>query len=189
MGRLIYSLSVSLDGFVETAAGSLDWVRVDEEVHQSFNDEARSMGMFLYGRRMYELMAGYWPTGDSDPAATPVEREFAQIWRDTPKVVFSTTLERVDHISRLVREDAVGEVARLKAEHEFDLAVGGPTIAAAFIEAGLVDEFRMYVNPVVLGAGRPFLPALDDRIDLDLRETRRFSSGVNLLRYEAVRRR
>jgi dihydrofolate reductase len=100
VGRLIYSMSVSLDGFVETPSRSLDWVLVDDELHAVFNDEARAMGAFLYGRRMYELMVAYWPTAETDPSATPVMREFARIWRDKPKIVFSRTLERVDWNSR-----------------------------------------------------------------------------------------
>src|SRR3954449_4432692 len=100
MGRLIYSMSVSLDGFVETPDRSLDWITVDEELHECFNDEAREMSAFLYGRRMYQLMSGYWPTGDVDPVATPAMRAFAAIWRETPKVVFSSTLDQVDWNSR-----------------------------------------------------------------------------------------
>ncbi len=188
MGRLIYSMSVSLDGFIETRDRSLDWITVDEELHQYFNDEARAMSTFLYGRRMYELMSGYWPTGNVDPAATPAMREFAAIWRDTPKVVFSRTLERVDWNSRLVREDAVREVARLKGEPGLDMDVGGPTIAASLMSSGLIDEYRVFVQPVVLGGGTPFFPSPADRVRLRLLETRTFGSGVVLLRYEAADR-
>ena len=185
MGRLIYSLSVSLDGFVNTPDGSLEWVRVDEELHRVFNDEARAVSAFLYGRRMYELMTGYWPTAETDPTATPAEIDFARIWRDMPKVVFSRTLERVEWNGRLVRDDVVGEVARLKMEPGFDMGVGGPTAASSLIRAGLVDEYRLYVQPVVLGAGTPFFPPEVDRIDLRQVETRTFDSGVVLIRYEA----
>jgi dihydrofolate reductase len=186
MGRLIYSMSVSLDGFVETPSRSLDWVLVDEELHSLFNDEARAMSAFLYGRRMYELMIDYWPTAENDPSATPAMLEFARIWKDKPKIVFSRTLSRVDWNSRLVRDGALEEVARLKAQPGFDMDVGGPTAASPLIRAGLVDEYRLYVNPVILGAGTPFFPVLDDRIGLTLLETRTFGSGVVYLRYEAV---
>jgi dihydrofolate reductase len=186
VGRLIFSMSVSLDGFVDTPTRSLDWVRVDEELHRVFNDEARAMGTFLYGRRMYELMADYWPTGDRDPAATPATVDFTGIWRATPKVVFSRTLDAVAHGARLVRDDAVGEVARLKAESDADMDVGGPTLAGSLIAAGLVDEYRLYVHPVVLGGGTRFFPPLDERIDLELVQTRTFESGVTLLRYRAA---
>ena len=186
MGRLLYSMSVSLDGFVETPSWSLDWVLVDEELHSFFNDEARAMSTFLYGRRLYQLMVGYWPRAESDPSATPAMLEFARIWKDKPKIVFSRTLERVDWNSRLVRDDAAEEVARLKAEPGFDIDVGGPTTAATFMRLGLIDEYRLFVHPVILGAGTPFFPALDDRIRLKFLETRTFVSGVVYLRYEMV---
>jgi dihydrofolate reductase len=176
-------MSVSLDGFAATPSGSLDWVLVDEELHAAFNDEARDMSAFLYGRRMWELMAAYWPTGDADPTATPAERDFTAIWRTTPKIVFSDSLERVDHDAVLVRGDAVAEVVRLKTRPDYDMGVGGPTIAAPLLTAGLVDEVRLYLQPVVLGAGLPFLPPLDERIALELIETRTFGSGVVYLRY------
>jgi dihydrofolate reductase len=184
MGRLIFSMSVSLDGYADSATHSLDWVRVDEELHQVFNDEARAVGTFLYGRRMYELMTDYWPTATEDPAATPAMRDFAGIWRETPKVVFSTTLPEVSHGARLVRADAVGEVARLKGEAEFDMDVGGPTLAASLIAAGLVDEYRLFVHPVLLGGGTRFFPTLAERQELRLVQARTFESGVVLLRYE-----
>jgi len=116
MGNLIYSMSVSLDGFAATPTGSLDWVDVDEELHDAFDDEAEEIGTMLFGRRMWEVMAAYWPTADTDPEATPAMLRFARIWRDTPKVVFSRTLEQVDGDGRLVRDDAVAELARLKAD-------------------------------------------------------------------------
>lgn len=187
MGRLIYSMSVSLDGFVETPTRSLDWVLVDEELHACFNDEARAMGAFLYGRRMYQLMVDYWPTAEADPSATPAMREFARIWRDKPKVVFSRTLGEVGWNSRLVRDDAALEVAGLKAQPGFDMDVGGPAFAATLMRAGLIDEVRLFVHPVILGAGTRFFPALDDRVTLTLLETRTFGSGVVYLRYEALR--
>ena len=186
MGKLIYSMSVSLDGFVETVDRSLDWVQVDEELHSFFNDEAREMSAFLYGRRLYDLMAAYWPTAESDPSATPAMVEFARIWKDKPKIVFSRTLERVDWNSRLVGDDAAAEVARLKAEPGFNMSVGGPTTAAPLIGLGLIDEYRLFVHPVILGAGRPFFPPLDERIELELIETRTFGVGVVYQRYEVV---
>jgi dihydrofolate reductase len=187
MGKLVYSMSVSLDGFVETPSHSLDWVQVDEELHTVFNDEAREMSAFLYGRRLYELMTEYWPTAETDLAATPAMVEFARIWKEAPKIVFSKTLERVDWNSRLVRDDAVAEVARLKAQPGFDMSVGGPTTAAPLMRAGLIDEYRRYVQPVILGAGTPFFQGLDDRIEVKLLETRTLGSGVVYVRYEAVR--
>lgn len=184
MGRLTYSMSISLDGFVDTPAHSLDWVRVDEELHGVFNDEARAMDAFLYGRRMYQLMTAFWPTAGEAPDSTPAMRAFAAIWRDTPKVVFSRTLAGVAWNSRLVTGDAVAEVRRLKAEG-LRMDVGGPTIAAPLLQAGLVDEIHLFVHPVLLGAGTPFFPPLTERVGLRLRDTRTFASGVVLLAYES----
>jgi dihydrofolate reductase len=135
---------------------------------------------------MYELMVDYWPTAQADPSATPAELEFARIWMDTPKIVFSTTLDSVEWNSRLVGGDAAAEVERLKEQPGFDMDVGGPTLASTLMRAGLIDEFRLFVHPVILGAGTPFFPALEDRIGLRLAETRTFGSGVVYLRYETV---
>ena len=187
MSKLIYSMSVSLDGYVAPADRSLDFVHVDDELHEVFNEEARSVGTMLYGRRMYELLVAYWPTGDQDPAATPAMRDFARIWRDKPKVVFSTTLDQVGWNSRLVRGDAVEEVRHLKAQPDNDMDVGGPTLAASLIAADLVDEYRMYVNPVVLGAGIPYFPPLERRLGLRLIDLRRFDGDVVYLRYKRSR--
>ena len=184
MGRLIYSMSVSLDGFVETPSRSLDWMLIDEELHAFFNAEARAMSAFLYGRRMYELMVDSRPTAAADPAATSAMLEFARIWRDKPKIVFSETLSHVAWNSRLVRDDAVGEVARLRAQAGFAMDVGGPTLASSLMRAGLIDEYRLFAHPVILGAGTPYFPPLEDRIGLRLLETRTFGSGVVYLRYE-----
>ena len=183
VGKLVYSLNVSADGFVETPDHSLDWANVDEELHSWFNDQSRSVDASLYGRRMYELMAGYWPNAGSDPDATPVEREFAEIWRATPKIVFSQSLDHVDWNSRLVRGDVGEELERARAEFDGDMDIGGATLAASFIRRGLIDEFRLLVHPVVIGAGTPFFPKLDAPLALSLAETRRFESGVVYLRY------
>ena len=186
MGKLIYSLSVSLDGFADSSSHSLDWVEVDEELHTFFNNQSREISASLYGRRMYELMFGYWPTTEADPDATPAEREFAGIWKRIPRIVFSTTLDQVDPGSRLVRSDAAEEVRRLKAQPGYDMDVGGPTLASTLMRAGLIDEYRIFVNPMILGAGTPFFAALDARIPLRLLETRIFGSGVVYLRYETA---
>lgn len=186
MGKLIYSMNVSLDGYVETPDHSLDWTTVDDELHAWFNDLAREVDAWLYGRRMYELMAGYWPTAETDPSATGPMLEFARIWHTTPKVVFSGTLETVEWNSRLVRGDVGDELARLRNEFDGDLDVGGAALAASFIRRGLVDEYRLLVHPVVLGAGTPFFPALEDPIRLRLTGTRTFESGVVYLGYAAA---
>ena len=184
MARVIYSMSVSLDGFMETPSHDLDWAIMDEELHRYFNDEAREQGAFLYGRRLYELMAGYWPTADQDPSIPAYMAEFVRIWRDKPKIVCSRTLDRVAWNSRLVRGDAGEEIARLRAQPGADLSIGGANLASAAIRLGLVDEYQFIVHPVILGAGTRFLPPLDARISLRLVETRTFGSGVVLLRYQ-----
>jgi dihydrofolate reductase len=184
MGKLIYCLNVSLDGFVETPDKSVAWTKVDDELHTWFNDHMREMEASLYGRRLYELMAAYWPTAGSDPEATEVMRDFGRLWLETPRIVFSTTLRSVDFNSRLVRGDVGDELARLRTEFDGDLEVGGPNLAAQFVRRGLVDEYQLLVHPVILGAGTPFFPQLDAPIDLELTETRTFASGVTLLRYE-----
>ena len=184
MRKLIYSMMTSLDGFIETTDRQLDWVIIDEELHSFANDQARDEGAFLYGRRLYEVMAAHWPTADSNPEAAAVEVDFARIWRDKPKVVFSTTLPSVDWNSRLVRDDVIGEVSRLKEEPGGELSVGGAGLAAGLLRAGLVDEIRPIIHPVVLGSGTRFLPPLQERMEMRLLETRRFRSGVLYLRYE-----
>ena len=184
MRKVIYSMGVSLDGFIEGPNRELDWSTPDEELHRIWNDQARETGVFLYGRRLYELMADFWPTADQDPSAPEYVAEFARIWRDTPKVVFSTTLEKVDWNSTLVKGNIADEVAKLKAQPGKDMSVGGPTLASSFIRLDLIDEYRTVVHPVILGGGTPFFPALDERIGLRLVETRTFSSGAVYLRYE-----
>ncbi len=186
MGRLIYLLNVSLDGFVETPDHGLDWTSVDDELHTWFNDQERGLEASLYGRRLYELMAAHWPTAESDPAATPPMREFARIWNAKPIVVFSSTLDRVDGNRRLVRGDVGDELARLRTEFAGDLNVGGATLASSFIRRGLVDEYRLVVHPVVLGAGTPYFPPLESPIRLRLTESRSFESGVTYRGYAAL---
>ena len=184
MGRLIYAMNVSLDGFIETPDHSLDWTSVDDELHGWFNDRFREIGASFYGRRLYEVMAAHWPTAQEDPTAGPVELEFARIWNATPRIVFSSTLERVDWNSRLVRGDPIGELARVRSEVQGDIEVAGPTLAANFVQAGLVDVYQLIVHPVILGAGKPFFPPLATPIKLRLIETQTFASGVTYLGYE-----
>jgi dihydrofolate reductase len=186
MGKLIYLMNVSLDGFVETPDHSLDWGTVDEELHFWFNEQARQMDVWLYGRGMYEVM-GYWPTAESDPDATDAMREFAQIWLSTPKIVFSSSLESVDWNSRLVRGDVSEELERLRTEFEGDMGVGGATLAASFIRRGLVDEYRLVVHPIAIGAGTPYFPDLMSQVPMRLVETRTFQTGVVASSYSVQR--
>ena len=184
MRKLIYSMSVSLDGFVAGPGGDIAWSTPDEELHRFHNEQAREVGVELYGRRLYEVMR-WWEGAEERPSVSEPELEFARIWRETPKIVFSRTLETVEGYATLVRDGAVEEVARLKEQPGGNLAVGGAGLAATFIRAGLVDEYRLFVNPVVLGVGTPFFPPLDEPINLELVETRTFGSRVVYVRYAA----
>jgi dihydrofolate reductase len=183
--KLIYSMGVSLDGFIAGPRGEIDWSPPDEERHRFHNQETRELGAHLCGRRLYEEMT-YWETADENPSAAEHVLEFARIWKQLPKIVFSTTLEKVEGNARLARGGVAEEVAALKEEPGKDLSVGGAGLASTCIELGLVDEFRLFVSPVVLGGGTPYFPALDERIDLELVETRTFGSRVVYLRYRRV---
>jgi dihydrofolate reductase len=183
MGKLIYLLNVSADGFIARPDGELDWPAVDDELHSWFNEHARGMEASLYGRRMYELMSGYWPTAEADPDITDTEREFARIWNRVPKVVFSSTLESVGPNARLVNGD-VGEIlADLRREMDGDLEVSGANLAGQFVRRGLVDEFQLVIHPVILGSGRPYWPELDSSVRLRTLATHTFTSGVHLISY------
>ena len=182
MGSLIYSMTVSLDGYIAGPRGEIDWSAPDDELHRFHNERVREVGVQLLGRRLYETML-YWETAEERGGLDEPGLEFARIWKELPKVVFSTTLESVEGNARLVREGAVEETARLKEESTEDLEVGGAGLAGSLIEAGLVDDFRLFVAPVVLGAGTPFFPALEKPIDLELVETRSFEAPALYLRY------
>ena len=182
MRKLIYSMTTSLDGFIAGPAGEIDWSAPDEELHRFHNEQTALLGGHLLGRRLYETML-YWETVDQDPTAGEIALEFARIWNALPKVVFSRSLDTVEGNARLVRDDLAEEVARLKSEPGKDLGAGGATLAASLTRHGLIDEYRMFVRPVVLGAGTPYFPPLAQRIDLELLETRTFGSRVVYLRY------
>jgi dihydrofolate reductase len=183
--KLIYSMGVSLDGFIAGPRGEIDWSAPDEELHRFHNRQAREIGAHLCGRRLYEEMV-YWETADENPSLLEHALEFARIWKDTPKIVFSKTLENVEGNARLVTESVGEEVRRLKEEPGKDLSVGGAGLASTLMKLGLIDEYRPFVSPVVLGGGTPYLPALDQRINLELVETRTFGSRVVYLRYRRV---
>jgi dihydrofolate reductase len=182
MRNVIFSMTVSLDGFIAGPNGEIDWSAPDEELHRFHNERTRALGAHFTGRRLYEEML-YWETADQNPSAGEVELEFAAIWKDLPKVVFSHTLENVEGNASLATAGIAEEVARLKEQQGEDLGVGGAGLAAAFIELGLVDEYQMFVSPVVLGGGTPYFPPLAERIALELVETRTFGSRVVYLRY------
>lgn len=185
MGRVVYWMSVSLDGFVETRDKRIDWTAPTEELHQHFNDEGRKAAMFLMGRRVYEMMAAYWPTADEAPGASEITKEYARVWREKPKVVFSRSHRDVAWGSRLVTQDIAREVTALKQQVDGDMWLGGPNVASTFIELGLVDEYRLYVRPIALGGGTPFFPEGHGHLGLRLMEKpRTFADGVVQLRYQ-----
>jgi dihydrofolate reductase len=183
LSKVIYSMGVSLDGFIAGPGGEIDWSAPDEELHRFHNEQTRELGAHLCGRGLYEEML-YWETADRDPSAGEPELEFARIWQGLPKIVFSNKLERVEGNARLATDGVADEIARLSEQPGKDIAVGGAGLAATATRLGLVDEYRLFVSPVVLGGGTPFFPALDERIDLELVEQRTFGSRVVYLRYQ-----
>jgi dihydrofolate reductase len=182
--KVVVSMSISLDGYIEGPDREIDWHQVDDQLHDHFNEQLAAMGAFLSGRVTYELMAEFWPTADADPASTRPMAEFARIWRDMPKIVYSRTLERADWNTSVVRDVVVDEVLALKAEPGGDLALSGADLVASFRRYDLIDEYRLYVHPVLIGAGKPLFAASDTRTDHRLVGTRVFGNGVVLLQYE-----
>jgi dihydrofolate reductase len=182
MAKLIYSAITSLDGYVADEDGKFDWAVPDEEVHRFVNDLERPVGTYLYGRRMYEVMAG-WETAHTVPGQSALTLDFAELWRAADKVVYSTTLEEVSTARTRIERDFDPEALRqMKASAERDLTVGGPHLAAEALRAGLVDECHLFVGPVVVGGGTRSLPD-NVRLDLELLDERRFGNGVVHLHY------
>jgi dihydrofolate reductase len=181
--KLIYSFSVSLDGYIADPDGDFGWSEPDEELHRFHNEQVRELGGHLLGRRLYETML-YWETSEEEPGSAGAE--FAGIWLPLPKVVFSRTLESVEGNARLASGDPAEEVARLKEEPGKDLGVGGAELASELIRRDLVDEYRLFVAPVIVGGGTPYFPPLERQLDLRLVETRAFSTPVLYLRYERL---
>jgi dihydrofolate reductase len=180
VARLIYSAITSLDGYVADESGNFDWAAPDDEVHAFVNDLERPVGTYLYGRRMYETMV-YWETAPDDQP--PVVQDYKELWQAADKIVYSTTLESVSSArTRLVRDFDPEAIRELKASADRDLTVGGPSLAAHAIRAGLVDEYHLFVNPVVVGGGRQALPD-NVRVNLELLDERRFAGGVVHLQY------
>jgi dihydrofolate reductase len=182
VAKLIYSAISSLDGYVADEDGNFDWAVPDEEVHAFINDLDRPVGTYLYGRRMYETMVG-WETDPTLAVRSPLMRDFAQIWRAADKIVYSRTLERVTSARTRIERDFDPEaVRRMKAAAGRDLTVGGPDLAAHAIKAGLVDEWRLFVTPIVVGGGKRSVPD-NVRVKLELLDERRFKGGVVYLHY------
>ncbi len=182
MGKLIYSMITSLDGYVSDPDGNFGWGAPEEESHEFVNELSRSVGTYLYGRRMYETMV-YWETAHTQPDQPPYILEYARIWQGTDKIVYSTSLNEVaSERTRIERTFDPDAVRNLKAGSDLDITVDGPHLAAQAIKAGLVDEYQLYVGPAIVGGGNRFFPD-DVRVDLELLDERRFGNGVLYLRY------
>jgi len=182
VAKLIYSALTSLDGYVADEDGNFDWAEPSEEVHVFINDLERPVGIHLYGRRMYEVMA-YWETPDTVADPPPFFRDYAKIWKAADKIVYSKALETVSSARTQIERDFDPEAVRqMKATAERDIAIGGPDLAAQAIKAGLVDELHFFLAPVVIGGGKQSLPD-DVRLELELLDERRFPNGVVHLHY------
>jgi dihydrofolate reductase len=181
-----YSMGVSLDGYIVGPDGTFGWAAPDEEIFQLVTDEIRGVGVHLMGRRLYETMV-YWETADQDPSLDQPLLEWAALWQALPKVVFSTTLASVQGNTRLLTGGLAEEIERLRAEPgDGDIAVGGAFLAAEVAAAGQIDEYRARVYPVLVGGGTPFFAHRQQRTDLELVESRTFSSGVVYLRHRVA---
>ncbi|SEC01953.1 Dihydrofolate reductase [Amycolatopsis tolypomycina] len=192
--KLIFGMNQTLDGYIAAPGDDIGWSGPpSDELFRWWLDQELASELTLYGRKLWETMSAYWPTGDQQPGATPLEAEFARNWRDTPKVVFSSTSDKAGKAgelgwnTRLVTGDAVAEITRLKAGDGGPMTIGGATLAGAAVRAGLVDEYAVATHPVLVGGGTPFFAAMDSQVHLDLVETRTFPGGVVLTRY-ATRR-
>ncbi|MEU9993942.1 dihydrofolate reductase family protein [Streptomyces sp. NPDC050848] len=187
MRSVTYSMNVSLDGYIVGPDGDFDWSAPDDEVFRFWIDETRKLDVHLLGRRLYETML-YWETAAQDPTLDAPTREWIEIWNPLPKVVFSTTLSTVEGNARLASGSVAEEIERLRAEPgEGGIAIGGATLAAEAAASGLIDEYQAVVYPVLVGGGIPFFPRAERRVDLELVETRTFSSKFAYLRYRVTR--
>jgi dihydrofolate reductase len=187
MRKLTFAMNLSLDGYVAAPGDDIGWSVPSDELFQWWSDRVAATGVALYGRKLWEMMSSHWPTADQHPGATAAQIEFARRWQEMPKVVFSSTISTVDWNTRLVTGDAVAEITRLKAENGGPIDIGGATLAAAAMRAGLIDEYVLVTAPVLVGGGTPFFTALESWVKLTLVETRTFPDGVVLTRYETGR--
>lgn len=187
MHLVTYSMNTSLDGYIAGPDGDINWSEPDEEVFRATTDEVRGIGVYLLGRRLYETML-FWETAEQDPELGFSTDEWARLWRGLPKIVFSSTLSTVQGNARIATGSLADEVARLRAEPgDGAIAIGGATLAAEAAEAGLIDEYRMTVHPVLVGGGIPFFPHGLRRVDLEHVSSRAFASGAVHTRYRVMR--
>ncbi len=187
MGRFVYLMNVSLDLRIEQVPGDNgagEWLRIDEELLREFNAQARAFSLIVHGRIIYEVMEEYWPRSREDESLPDVLREYGEIWTAKPKVMVSRTRHSADHNTRIIGgDDAIEELAALRARTDGTISVGGAALATQLLRAGLLDELLLYTHPSVLGFGRPLFDDHDLPFELDLLEQRSFVSGVTLHRY------
>ncbi|MDQ1674818.1 MAG: hypothetical protein QOC98_3380 [Frankiaceae bacterium] len=187
MGRFVYMMNVSLDLRIEQVPGDNgagEWLRIDEELHQEFNAQGRAFALMVQGRVVYEVMEEYWPRAREDASLPDVLREYGEIWTAKPKVLVSRTRSSADHNTRIIGgDDAIEQLAVLRAGTEGSIGVGGAALATQLLRAGLLDELLLFTHPAVLGFGRPLFDDYDIPIELDLFEQRSFKQGVTMHRY------
>ncbi|GAA2986733.1 dihydrofolate reductase family protein [Streptosporangium longisporum] len=190
MGHFVYWMNVSLDLRIEQVPGddgAGEWLRIGEELHREFNARARGLALMVQGRTMYETMEEYWPRARGDASLPDVLREYGEIWTTAPKVLVSRTRHSAGHNTRIIGgDDAIEQLAALRAETDGAIGVGGAAIATQLLRAGLLDELLLFTHPDILGFGRPLFDDYDMPIELDLLEQRSFERGVTMHRY-AVR--
>lgn len=187
MRKLTFAMNVSLDGYIAAPGGDIEWSVPSDEAFQWWSDRVDATSLALYGRQLWDAMNPHWLTADQQPDATPATIQYAQRWQAMPKLVFSSTISRVEGNARVFHGDAVPEIARLKAQDGGPIDIGGATLAAAAMRAGLIDEYVLITAPVLVGGGTPFFTALDNWVNLTLVEARTFDGGLLLTRYETVR--
>jgi dihydrofolate reductase len=183
MRKIIYGLNISLDGFYADINGNIDWTVPDDELMRHFVELEKEVEVHLYGRKLYETM-NYWRTADQNPDISELELEYAKFWKRKSNVVFSRTLENVAPNDRLIRDNIAEEVNQLKKGPGKYMAVGGGEIASTFINLGLIDEYRVYLRPIVLGKGKPMFQSLTKNLALKFIDSKVFGSGVVLIRYQ-----
>ncbi|WP_341716304.1 dihydrofolate reductase family protein [Micromonospora sp. FIMYZ51] len=187
MGRFVYWMNVSVDLRIEHAPGEEgggSWLRIGESLHREFNRRARAMSLFVEGRTIYETMESFWPAARDDESLPDFLREYGEIWTSTPKVLVSRTRDSAGHRTRIIGgDDAIEQLATLRAEVDGDIGVGGATLATQLLRAGLLDELLLFTHPVILGTGRPLFDSDHVPVELDLLEHASYDAGVTLHRY------
>lgn len=185
MGGLTLWMQMSLDGFAEGPDNEVHWPIVDEELFESYLDRLRGVDLFLYGRKTYEIMAAFWPTADCDPAISEFYIDYARCWKKTPKVVFSRTLTHADWNTRIVSGDIATEIHDLKTRSDCDMILfGGAETASFFMHHDLIDEYRLFVHPLLLGSGTPLFGSTIETAGLELVDVVTFDSAVVQMHYQ-----